>query len=186
MIMKLGRPTYSKENQVYVCECKNEEPFRVESSMESGQWTPDPTTHLALTRDAMISMLLEETRGWFSKPLTKEWLVSRLRYTIPTSDIPAGFEGICRWTLKRVHISKESFVCEFILEEKLSTEMPLIELQEDIVPAESKSKTKEEKKDLVLRARRRAAMALLKAERLMQAYAEEFGEDTDWEDEDEE
>ena len=179
--MKLGRPTYSKENQVYVCECKDEQPFRVESSMESGQWTPDPTTHLALTRDTIISMLLEETTGWFSKPLTKEWLMSRLRYTIPTSDIPAGFEGVCRWTLKKVHISKESFVCEFVLVEKVSREMPLIELQEDTAAS-----TRGEKKDLVLRARRRAAMSLLKAERLMQAYAEEFGEDTDWEDEDEE
>jgi hypothetical protein len=28
-------------------------------------------------------------------------------------------------------------------------------------------------------------MSLLKAERMMQAYAEEFGENTDWEDEDE-
>ena len=41
------------------------------------------------------------------------------------------------------------------------------------------------KKDTALRARRRAAMALLKAERLMQAYAEEFGEDTEWEEEEE-
>jgi hypothetical protein len=181
LIMKLGRPAYSKESQIYVCECKDEEGiFRVESSIDGGKWSSNPDAHLEQTRDAMISMLLQETTGWFSKPLTKEWLRSRLRYTIPTSDVSPDFEGICRWTLKRLHISKESFVCEFVLSEKLSAEIPLIELQED------KETSREEKKANVLRARRRAAMALLKAERMMQSYAQEFGEDTDWEDEDEE
>jgi len=179
--MKLGRPVYSKESQTYICECKDEGIFRVESSMEGGKWSSEPDTHLQTTRDAMISILVQETTGWFSKPLTKEWLGPRLRYTIPTSDVSPDFEGICRWTLKRVHISKESFVCEFVLSEKLSAEIPLIELQDDL-----EETSKEQKKMNVLRARRRAAMALLKAERLMQAYANEFGEDTEWEDEDEE
>lgn len=166
---------------MYVCECKDEEHiFRFESSMEEGKWVPDVNTHLEKTRDAMISVLVETTTGWFSKPLTKEWLVSRLRYTIPTGDISAEFEGTCRWVLAKVYISKETFVCEFVLAEKLSREIPLIDLQEDT------SAPRVEKKAVVLRARRRAAMALLKAERLMQAYAEEFGEDTDWEDEEEE
>ena len=181
MIMKLGRPTYSKETQVYVCECKDEEQiFRFESSKEEGKWVPDMNAHLEKTRDAMISVLVEATTGWFSKPLTKEWLVPRLRYTIPTGDISADFEGTCRWVLAKIYISKETFVCEFLLAEKLSREIPLIDLQEDA------SAPRVEKKAVVLRARRRAAMALLKAERLMQAYAEEFGEDTDWEDEEEE
>jgi len=148
--------------------------------MEEGKWVPDMNAHLEKTRDAMISVLVEATTGWFSKPLTKEWLVPRLRYTIPTGDISADFEGTCRWVLAKVYISKETFVCEFLLAEKLSREIPLIDLQEDA------SAPRVEKKAVVLRARRRAAMALLKAERLMQAYAEEFGEDTDWEDEEEE
>lgn len=181
--MKLGKPVYSKENQVYVCECRDEENiFRVESSVEGGKFNPPLDGHTAKTRDQMISLLLTETTGWFSKPLTKEWLTSRLRYTIPTSDIPSEFEGMCRWSVGKLHISKESFVCEFVLTEKVSSELPLIELQEDI----DVKTPREEKKNLVLHARRRAAMALLKAERLMQSYAAEFGEDTDWEDEDDE
>ena len=182
MIMKLGKPVYSKESQVYVCDCRDEEHiFRVESSVEGGKFSPPLDGHVVKTRDQMISLLLTETTGWFSKPLTKEWLTSRLRYTIPTSDVPADFEGVCRWSIAKLHISKDSFVCEFILTEKVSSEVPLIDLHEDV------SKTsREEKKETVLRARRRAAMALLKAERLMQSYAEEFGEDTDWEDEDDE
>jgi hypothetical protein len=190
MIMKLGKPIYAKDTQVYVCECRDEEHiFRVESSMQGGKWSAPLEEHLAKTREHMISILLKETTGWFSKPLTKEWLLPRLRYTIPTSDISAEFEGICRWTLAKLHISKESFICEFILSEKVVPEVPLIVLQEDeTVEDTSKAKgspTREEKKVASLRARRRAAMALLKAERMMQAYAEEFGEDTDWEDEDE-
>lgn len=190
--MKLGKPIYVKESQVYVCECRDEEHiFRVESSVEGGKWSVDLESHLAKTREQMISVLLVETTGWFSKPLTKEWLHSRLRYTIPTSDIPVEFEGMCRWTLAKLHISKESFLCEFVLAEKVANQLPLIDLQEDEVadtmsPISNTSPTREEKKSSVLLARRRAAMALLKAERMMQAYAGEFGEDTDWEDEDEE
>jgi hypothetical protein len=184
MIMKLGRPTYSKETQVYVCECKDEEQiFRFESSMEEGKWVPDMNAHLEKTRDAMISVLVEATTGWFSKPLTKEWLVPRLRYTIPTGDISADFEGTCRWVLaKSVYIEGNLCVRVCSCREAINERYRLIDLQEDT----SAPRTKVEKKAVVLRARRRAAMALLKAERLMQAYAEEFGEDTDWEDEEEE
>ena len=194
MIMKLGKPIYAKDNQVYVCECRDEEgTFRIESSLEGGKWSLPLESHLTNTREKMISFLLGETTGWFSKPLTKEWLLSRLRYTIPTGDIHPEFEGVCRWSLDKLLISKESFVCVFILTEKVDLALPLIDLQEDEVsPTAKDSKdskdipTREEKKASVLLARRRAAMALLKAERLMHAYAEEFGEDTDWEDDDEE
>lgn len=189
--MKLGKPIYAKESQVYVCECRDQENiFRVESSLEGGKWDLPLESHLSKTREQMISALLTETTGWFSKPLTKEWLLSRLHYTIPTSDIPSDFQGICRWTLGKLHISKESFVCEFVLAEKLPIEVPLIDLENDEAAENSTSSptspTGKEKKRAVLLARRRAAMALLKAERMMQAYAEEFGENTDWEDEDEE
>ena len=191
--MKLGKPIYAKESQVYVCECRDEEHiFRVESSIEGGKWSLPLESHLPNTREKMIHLLLAETTGWFSKPLTKEWLLTRLRYTIPTGDVPSDFEGVCRWSLAKLLISKESFLCEFILAEKVAVSLPLIELQEDEVgPTAEESKgsqgipTREGKKTTVLLARRRAAMALLKAERLMQSYAEEFGEDTDWEDEDE-
>jgi hypothetical protein len=186
--MKIGRPTFVKESQVYICQCKDEENiFRVESSIEGGKWTPALDTFLTNTREQMISMLLVETKGWFSKPLTREWLVSRLTYTIPTHETNE-FEGICRWKFGKLSISKESFVCEFVLDEKLPTCIPLIDLQEEQPepqpppqPTESRPLDREEKKTLALRARTRAAMALLKAERLMQAYAEEFGEDTEWE-----
>lgn len=192
MIMKLGKPTYSKESQVYVCECRDVSAFRVESTIEGGKWSVPLDEHLAKTREQMIPLLLVETTGWFSKPLTKEWLHSRLRYTIPTGDIPSDFEGMCAWTLARLLISKESFVCEFVLAEKVASAQPLIDLHEDEVvdsPGSGGSgtnPTREEKKEIVLRARRRAAMALLKAERLMQAYADEFGEDTDWDDDEDE
>jgi hypothetical protein len=192
MIMKLGKPTYAKESQVYVCECRDVSAFRVESAIEGGKWSVPLDGHLAKTREQMISLLLVETTGWFSKPLTKEWLHSRLRYTIPTGDIPSDFEGMCAWTLDKLLISKESFVCEFVLAEKVATALPLIDLHEDEVVdspgsgTSGSSPTREGKKEIVLRARRRAAMALLKAERLMQAYADEFGEDTDWEDDEDE
>jgi hypothetical protein len=194
MIMKLGKPVYAKESQTYVCECKDEEHiFRVESYLEGGKWSVPLDSHIEKTREDMISFLLTETTGWFSKPLTKEWLLSRLHYTIPTSDIPVEFEGMCRWTFAKLYISKESFICEFVLSEKVAHKLPLIDLQEDVVAEvavvaeDSKySPTREERKSSVLLARRRAAMALLKAERMMQAYAGEFGENTDWEDEDDE
>jgi hypothetical protein len=190
--MKLGRPNYSKETQLYVCECKDEENiFRIESIVEDGKWTPALEDHLERTRDQMISVLLEKTEGWFSKPLTKEWLLSKLRYTIPTSEIASDFEGRCAWMVNKLNISKDSFTVDFILVEKLSNMVPLIDLHvielETPTPVtpDLAASLREEKKLEAIRARRRAGMALLKAERLMQSYAAEFGEDTDWEDEDE-
>jgi len=192
--MKLGRPNYSKETQLYVCECKDEENiFRIESIVEDGNWTPALEHHLERTRDQMISVLMSKTEGWFSKPLTRDWLLSKLRYTIPTSEIASDFHGRCAWMANKLNISKDSFTVEFTLVEKLSNMVPLIDLHvielEDAptpVTPDLAASLREEKKLEALRARRRAGMALLKAERLMQSYAAEFGEDTDWEDEDDE
>jgi len=189
--MKLGRPNYSKETQLYVCDCKDEENiFRIESIVEDGNWTPKLTEHLEKTRQQMIACLIAKTDGWFSKPLTAEWLQAKLVYTIPTSEVATDFQGRCVWMASKLYISKESFTIEFILVEKLSTVVPLIDLHtielEDVAPTSTiAASSREEKKLEAVRARRRAGMALLKAERLMQSYAEEFGEHTDWEEDDE-
>ena len=187
--MKIGRPIYSKETQVYVCEC-NGDAFRFESVVEGGKWTPELHTHLDTTRDQMIASILDGTTGWFSKPLTREWLHSKLVYTLPTSDIPTEFDGVVRWKMNKLYISKETFTCEFVAYERVMNTVPLIDLQEEEPPKATvpvvQNEQKQEKKRVALLARRRAAMALLKAERLMQAYAEEFGEDTEWEEEEDE
>jgi hypothetical protein len=185
--MKIGRPVYSKETQVYACEC-NGDAFRFESVVEGGKWKPELATHLNTTRDEMITIILDRTAGWFSKPLTREWLHSKLVYTLPTSDIPTDFEGVVRWKMNKLLISKETFTCEFVAYERVMNTVPLIDLQEEELPSKPmvENKEKQERKRVALLARRRAAMALLKAERLMQAYAEEFGEDTEWEEEEDE
>lgn len=184
--MKLGRPLYVKELNVYTCECKDEKDiFRIESLIEGGIWNPALQTFIDNKREEMISLLLQCTVGWFSKPLSREWLLSRLEFTIPTCNIPNEFEGTCIWKIGKIHIFKEKFVCEFMLSDTVNRTISLIDLQEE-VPIPVVDTKRKDKKDTALRARRRAALALLKAERLMHAYAEEFGEDTDWEEEDEE
>ena len=191
--MKIGRPVYSKETQVYVCECTGDS-FRFESVVEGGQWKPELSTHLESSREQMIATIVDGTTGWFSKPLTREWLQSKLVYKLPT-DVPTEFEGVVRWRMNKLHISKETFTCEFVVYERVMNAVPLIDLHEDEKEQEPvkeqeqdppKSQAKKAKKEAALLARRRAAMALLKAERLMQAYSEEFGEDTEWEEEEDE
>ena len=189
--MKIGRPVYSKETQVYVCECSGDA-FRFESVVEGGQWKPELSAHLESSREQMIGTIVDGTTGWFSKPLTREWLQSKLVYKLPT-DVPTEFEGVVRWRMSRLHISKETFTCEFVVYERVMNPVPLIDLhEEEKEPVKEqakeppKSQDKKAKKDAALLARRRAAMALLKAERLIQAYSEEFGEDTEWEEEEDE
>lgn len=184
--MKLGRPVYIKELNVYTCECKDEKDiFRIESLIEGGIWNPVLASFIDSKRDEMIAFLLQETVGWFSKPLSREWLLTRLEFTIPTCNIPNEFEGTCIWKIGKVNIYKEKFVCEFVLSDTVSKSISLIDLQEE-APIPVVDSKRKEKKDTALRARQRAALALLKAERLMHAYAEEFGEDTEWEEEEEE
>ena len=190
--MKIGRPVYSKETQVYVCECSGDS-FRFESVVEGGQWKPELSTHLESTREQMITTIVDGTTGWFSKPLTRDWLQSKLVYKLPT-DVPTEFEGVVRWRMSRLHISKETFTCEFVVYERVLNAVPLIDLheeekeqeQEPVKEQEPPKEHKKKAKETALLARRRAAMALLKAERLMQAYSEEFGEDTEWEEEEDE
>jgi hypothetical protein len=190
--MKIGRPVYSKETQVYVCECSGDS-FRFESVVEGGQWKPELSTHLESTREQMIGTIVDGTTGWFSKPLTRDWLQSKLVYKLPT-DVPTEFEGVVRWRMNKLHISKETFTCEFVVYERVMNTVPLIDLQDE-EPVKEQEKEQEQEppkehkkkaKEAALLARRRAAMALLKAERLMQAYSEEFGEDTEWEEEEDE
>jgi hypothetical protein len=184
--MKIGRPVYSKETQVYVCDCSGDS-FRFESVLEGGQWKPELSTHLESTREQMIATIVDGTTGWFSKPLTRDWLQSKLVYKLPT-DVPTEFEGVVRWRMSKLHISKETFTCEFLVYERVMSAVPLIVLQEEepVKEAPKEQSQKKIKKEAALLARRRAAMALLKAERLMQAYSEEFGEDTEWEEEEDE
>jgi hypothetical protein len=193
--MKLSKPVYNQEKKIYICDVKGATDFIYTSYVTSNpvEYNPTPKFFFEETLPKCISILINITQGWFSQALTEEWLIPRLTYGIPTEKIPNGFEGTVIYHPVRLHISKESFVLEFDLTDMKEEEKVRIVFQEDtpevpkeVVPAtEDPGVRRRMKKELVLQARRKAARALFKAERLLNSFVTEYGEDTDWDEDDE-
>lgn len=194
--MKFTKPVYDARLRVYTCDITDG--FRFCVRRESGSFVKDFSEFI--DTNERISHILKATQGWFSKPLTEEFLKGKIQYDIPTKDIPESFEGSVEWQAKSLVISKESFmfVCDVVAREeddKVSLDFP----EEPIIPAEDTipldgsdevvaigPTRRQVQKNEVKRARAKAARALFHAERLTQEYYNSYGDATDWEDEDEE
>jgi len=150
---------------------------------EEGQFTPEPT----INKEELAKFIVVATRGWFSKALTEEFLTDKIQVTIPTSALAEGFEGSVEWQMVSLTISKEVFLLTFDLISQKEDEKICIKFEEEEPPLEQTEAiaigpTRQQiQKKNVLKARAKAARSLFTAERLTQAYCEEFGEDTDWE-----
>jgi hypothetical protein len=206
--MKFTKPAYDAKARIYSCDITDG--FRLCVRRESGSFVKEFSD--CIDTNERIKHLIHTTQGWFSKPLTEDFLSGKIRYDIPTADIPPTFEGSVEWQAKKLLISKESFlfICEIVAQvedEKLSLDFPDDEHmqqkqdQEDAVLAEEIPMGAEQEgsevigigptrqqldKKKVMRAREKAARALFHAERLTQEYCAIYGEDTDWEEEEDE
>ena len=206
--MKFTKPAYDAKARIYSCDITDG--FRLCVRRESGSFVKEFSD--CIDTNERIKHLIHTTQGWFSKPLTEDFLNGKIRYDIPTADIPPTFEGSVEWQAKKLLISKESFlfICEIVAkveDEKLSLDFPDDEhmqqkqAQEDAALAEEIPMGAEKEggevigigptrqqldKKKVMRAREKAARALFHAERLTQQYCTVYGEETDWEEEDEE
>ncbi len=176
--MKIHKPSYDATARLYTCQLTNG--FRLQTTKEDGA-----TTNLYKEEEIMaaaIPPIIEGTTGWFTKPLTADWLKGRIRLSIPTGDVPSEFEGTIDYDATSLVISKEEFTIVFKVAQMKQAEKVVIQFQEEELPA----KRTLQKSD-VLKARARAAKALFMAERLTQEYIRiRGGEDTDWEDEEDE
>jgi hypothetical protein len=205
--MKFTKPAYDAKARIYSCDITDG--FRLCVRRESGSFVKEFSD--CIDTNDRIKHLIHTTQGWFSKPLTEDFLSGKIRYDIPTADIPTTFEGSVEWQAKKLLISKESFlfICDIVAQvedEKLSLDFPDDEHmqqnqgQEDAVLAEEIPMGAEQEggevigigptrqqldKKKVMRAREKAARALFHAERLTQEYCTVYGEETDWEEEEE-
>jgi hypothetical protein len=206
--MKFTKPAYDAKARIYSCDITDG--FRLCVRRESGSFVKEFSD--CIDTNERIKHLIHTTQGWFSKPLTEDFLNGKIRYDIPTADIAPTFEGSVEWQAKKLLISKESFlfICEIVAQvedEKLSLDFPDDEHmqqkqdQEEHALAEEIPMGAEQEgsevigigptrqqldKKKVMRAREKAARALFHAERLTQEYCTVYGEETDWEEEDEE
>lgn len=192
--MKFSKPLYDSDKKIYTSEVKDG--FRYEADQEDSILTPTlESIYSSISSVSTAEVLIQATKSWFTKPLTVDWLLSRIVCQLSTP--PTDFEGKCIWIFKRLLITKDKFYLEFDLE-TLSAERICIEFPEPEpeppassppLPQESSASSvqtrRELEKSLVVAARIKAAKALFKAERLTQAYVKTYGE-TDWEDEIEE
>ena len=179
---KLGKPVYDASAKMYTCSISNG--FRFSSRREEGQFTPPLDT--CLNNDEVATFLVGATKGWFSKPLTEDSLKDKIKVHIPTS-VADTFEGSIDWQLAALTLSKELFLLSFSIIAQKEDEAVCIKFEEDEPPLQEAEvlgigPTRQQiQKKNVLKARAKAARSLFTAERLTQAYCEEFGEDTDWE-----
>jgi hypothetical protein len=187
--MKLSKPVYDSSLKVYNCIITNGVRFVVRK--EEGAFTQDLNTLVDV--NMITDYIVKATAGWFTKPLTNDFLKDKLRCEFPT-DLSDTFEGEIEYELHSLTISKEVFLLTYKVIRTKEDEKVCIEFEEDAPPEENIpmaemetlgiGPTRQETiKQKVLKARAKAARALFIAERLTQEYYEEFGEDTDWEDE---
>jgi hypothetical protein len=159
---------------------------------EDGVVHPDAKELTKDLMDGLIHEIIHSTKGWFSTPLTQIWLSSRIQFEF--DEIPADFEGSVEYEANQLIISKEVFLFRFATTRK-EAEKIVISFEGDNV-AEEKSAIDEIpvsndnplgigptrrmlEKEVVQKARRKAARALFTAERLSQEYLEKY-DDTDW------
>jgi len=194
--MKFGKPKYDSALKIYNSEIS--EGLRCEMRCENGTWNPSIESLQAQVHTPLLHQILESTKSWFSKPITEEWLKTRIQHSMTLPDL-GDFEGRLVWAVKTLAISKEVFlftwtIVEQIADEKISFEEPVPEpvtsLEESEIPEISEATVepvgigptrRELFKQEVLSARYRAARLLYKAELLTQEYSKLYGEDTDWE-----
>ena len=188
--MKLGKPVYDSATKLYNCAVSDGVRFTVR--MEEGVFVNPLDSFVG--KDTLIEEILKGTTGWFTKPLTQDYLSQRLRTEFPT---PPQIEGEIEFQLQGLTISKEVFLLRYTIIGAKEDEKICIELDditdakevEDEIPMDDKEvmglgPTRQQiVKQTVLKMRAKAARALFVAERLTQEYYQEFGEDTDWEDE---
>jgi hypothetical protein len=189
--MKFAKPVYNSATKAYTCEIT--EGFRFDVQKEAGQ-----PVNMDPYRASIAEVVLAQTNGWFTKPLASDWLLPRIQWS-PTETIPLAFEGVVTLQADSLRITKEQFLFTWKLLAMKEAEKVMIDLQEDtptvvndvpLVAEDTPISIGPTRRDLqkraVLEARSKAARALFKAERMTQDYIQAYGEDTEWEEEDEE
>jgi len=183
---KLGKPVYDASAKLYNCSITNG--FRFSARREEGQFIPE--LNGCVNKEELAKFIVLATQGWFSKPLTEDFLRDKIQANIPTSTLGETFEGSVEWQMVSLTISKELFLLTFDLVWQKEDEKICIKFEEEVpeeIPMQAADvlgigPTRQQiQKKNVLKARAKAARSLFNAERLTQAYCEEFGEDTDWE-----
>jgi len=176
--MKLGRPVYDSSLKIYNCSITNG--TRFSARKEEGRFVPELES--CINKEELAEFIVTSSQGWFTKPLTKEYLKDRIKTNIPTTSIPEGFEGTLEWQMSSLVISKDTFTLGFEIVSQKQDEQICISFEEETSNAPTRRHLLKEK---VLKARAKAARCLFQAEHLTQEYCQEFGDTTDWEEEDE-
>lgn len=125
---------YEPSKKVYVCDIKDANSLSYTSDVygEPSVFSKTPQSFFEETLPTSVTYIFNQTQGWFSKPLTEEWLIEKLTYSIPTELVQKGFDGSVVYTPVRLHISKDSFVIEFTLTDTKENEKVCIEFHEEV------------------------------------------------------
>jgi hypothetical protein len=191
--MKINKPSYNAGLKLYTCELTDG--FRLSLKKEEGQPLSLPSEYESQAlKESLLKPIIDGTKGWFTKPLSEEWLSTRISFDIPTNMLPADFDGVVDYRAVKLVISKDAFTFECSVSEMKPAEKVIIDFKEEPAIEEKQDLPLETatpvgigptrrtlQKQIVMKAREKAARALFKAERLTQEYSQLYGEETDWE-----
>lgn len=194
-VMKYSKPRYDTKQQIYYVDIQDGIRFRMECEGGKSNVSLESLFHEQM--NSIVQETIQLTQGWFSKPLTPDYLRPRLACQYPTQNLES-YDGTLEFALTALIITKQAFTFEIKLinytpTERLVIDLPEDEQKEDVElpvedsgePALTVGPTRRRMVKLhVMRARARAARALYKAEQLTQAYCEAYGDDTDWDEDD--
>lgn len=203
--MKFTKPVYDSSQKLYKASIQDGLSFTSEYDLESAEWSPPLDLCYPMHKDEILKEVLVATKGWFTKPLTEDWLQSRIEISLPDAELlVSGFEGTAEWQLKTLLISKEKFLFLGDIVKTVKKERIELALEEERgggdledaeevewnppavqqAPLELGPTRRMMQKEFVLQSRHKAAKALFNANQLTREYCDLYGDDTDWEDDD--
>jgi len=186
---RLSRPVYDNTTKTYTCDLSDG--FRFETEQDDTVFTPGLDKAFEWYHESVVEQLLVLTKGWFSKPLTKDWLLSRIKFDMVYNN--EKFEGTVVWQANKLIITKDAFLFKLVIVEQKKREPVIIDFEDGIDSVAPDTEVlsigptrRDLQKKMVMEARSKAARSLFKAERLTNEYISLYGEDTDWDESDNE
>ena len=199
--MKIHKPAYNATDKVYTCKLSDGFRLSIQKDKEDAVSAPAITDTFL---DPLTQTLIDSTNGWFSKPITTQWLRSRIVIHTPLEEIPTDFDGTIEFVAKHLTLTKDEFRFHCVILKITPAEKVVIVFDEpekvEVVESSIPEASVESNEPLgigptrrilhkarVMKERAKAARALFRAERLTQEYIQLYSaEGTDWEDDDDE
>lgn len=142
--MKLLKPVYNAELKVYNCDVQDGIRRTTVKEADNPE-IPVPE----VPNDEFVDWIITSTKGWFTKPITKEWITPRMWQVRETTGVLPSFEGTINWIVSFVSIEKDRFTIHWKVESKKEAPKVVIEFEEEKEEVQSVEDVPEEEGEAI-------------------------------------